>query len=121
MRKNSFFTKTKGMMSEYFIADLLNGNITDNTVVEERIKYLDWTLQKNFCVVVIIDKQFSKENTPFANTLHIHRNTLTYRIIKISEIMGVDITDSILMLHLHISFKILEHLNFDSDAQEGNR
>jgi sugar diacid utilization regulator len=260
MRKSSFFAKTKGMMYEYFIADLLNGIINDNTVVENRIKHLDWKLKRNFCVVVITDKQFDKENTPFnyirtmlertigfsrsieydgsivlifnsnretpicesdiktlkeflskynlyggishnfsnlidvrkfykqaltaiqighrikektvlyyykdftifdmfdicstqrdlkdlchpslvslieydknyktnysetlytyilngqsqtksANTLHIHRNTLNYRITKIAEIMGINLDDNTLMLHLHLSFKILEYVH----------
>lgn len=65
MQKNNFFTKTRGMMYEYFIADLLDGNITDTMVVEERIKYLEWNLKRNFCIIVISTKQFDKENTPF--------------------------------------------------------
>lgn len=66
MQKNNFFTKTRGMMYEYFIADLLSGNIADNKVVEERIKYLDWNIKRNFCVIVISTKQFDRENTPFS-------------------------------------------------------
>lgn len=65
MQKNNFFTKTRGMMYEYFIADLLNGSITDTMVVEERIKYLEWKLKRNFCVIVISTKQSDRENTPF--------------------------------------------------------
>ncbi|MBV7274342.1 helix-turn-helix domain-containing protein [Clostridium sp. PL3] len=260
MRKSSFFSKTKGMMYEYFIADLLSGSINDIKIVENRIKYLDWKLKRNFCVVVITDRQFDKDNTPFnyirtllenaigssksieydgaivlifnnnkerpicesdiktlkefllkynlcggishnfnnlidvkksykqalraieigyrinkesilyyykdftifdmfdicstqrnlkdichpalillleydkkyktnyAETLHsyvsngqsqtksasalnIHRNTLIYRITKIAQIMGIDLYDNTLMLHLHLSFKILEYMN----------
>ncbi|WP_411679116.1 PucR family transcriptional regulator [Clostridium thailandense] len=260
MRKSNFFVKTKGMMYEYFIADLLNGTINDNTVVENRLNYLDWKIKRNFCVVVITAKQFDKENTPFdyirtmlentignsksieydgsivlifnstrenpicefdiktlkefllkynlyggisnifndlihirkfynqaltaikigyiankktflyyyknftifdmldicstqrdlkdlchpslvvlleydkkyktnytetlytyisngqsqtksANALHIHRNTLNYRITKIADIIGIDLYDNTLMLHLHLSFKILEYMN----------
>ena len=261
MRKSSYFSKTRGMMYEYFIADLINGSI-NNTIVEERIKSLDWKIKKNFCVIVISDKQFAKESIPFnhirtiletilrssksieydgyivlivnnnrenplfeadikafkdfllkynlyggishtfdniihiskfykqaltaiqigyrtnkeatlyyytdyaifdmfdvcstqrdlkdlchpllislleydkkyntnyaetlyayvsngqnqtksANALHIHRNTLTYRITKIAEIIGIDLDDNTLMLHLLLSFKIQDYVNWD--------
>ena len=263
MRKSSYFSKTKGMMYEYFIADLLNGDI-NNALINERIRALDCNIKKNFCVIAICDKQFDKENMPFnhfrtileniigtsksieydgsiilivnnnrenplsesdikdlkdfllkynlyggisynfdnlihirkfyqqavtaiqigyrsnkeavlyyykdlaifdmfdifstqrdlkdlchpallslleydekyktnfadtlhayvqngqsqtksANTLHIHRNTLTYRISKIAKIMRIDLDDSTLMLHLHLSFKILDYVNWDSN------
>lgn len=48
-----------------------------------------------------------------ANTLHIHRNTLIYRLKKIEEIMGISLNDSYIILHILMSFRILEYLEMD--------
>lgn len=45
-----------------------------------------------------------------ANFLHIHRNTMIYRMNKIEEIMNVDLNDINILLHLHMSFKLLEYM-----------
>lgn len=42
-----------------------------------------------------------------ANILHVHRNTLSYRLNKITEIMNLDINDKNISFHLLLSFKIL--------------
>ena len=52
----------------------------------------------------------SKNMTESASTLDIHRNTMQYRIGKIELIMEVDLNDSNILLHLHLSLKILEFL-----------
>jgi len=52
----------------------------------------------------------SKNMTESASTLDIHRNTMQYRIGKIELIMEVDLNNSNILLHLHLSFKILEFL-----------
>lgn len=52
----------------------------------------------------------SKNMTESASTLDIHRNTMQYRIGKIELIMDVDLNNSDILLHLHLSFKILEFL-----------
>lgn len=52
----------------------------------------------------------SKNLTDSANTLNIHRNTMSYRIEKIEGIMNVNLNDSNILLNLHLSFKILEFL-----------
>lgn len=43
-----------------------------------------------------------------ARLLHMHRNSVIYRIGKISDILGVDMDDPDVRLRLLISFKILE-------------
>lgn len=45
-----------------------------------------------------------------ANALHIHRNTMSYRIKKIEELMDVDLNDTNLSFYLFMSFKILEFI-----------
>lgn len=52
----------------------------------------------------------SKNMSESASTLNIHRNTMFYRIGKIEVIMDVDLNNSDILLHLHLSFKILEFL-----------
>lgn len=42
--------------------------------------------------------------------LHLHRNSLSYRIEKIQEIMKVDLDDSDIRLHLLLTYKILDLL-----------
>lgn len=44
-----------------------------------------------------------------ASKLRIHRNTMIYRIEKIQEILNVDLNSSDTVLHLHMSFKLLEY------------
>lgn len=46
-----------------------------------------------------------------ASALHIHRNTMIYRIKKIEEITHLHLSDSDVLLHLHLSFKFLEYLD----------
>lgn len=45
-----------------------------------------------------------------ANSLHIHRNTLSYRLSKIREIIDIDLNNPELLFHIHLSFKILEFI-----------
>jgi sugar diacid utilization regulator len=56
---------------------------------------------------------FNKKHASSANALHIHRNTMIYRISKIQEIMNIDLNDSDVLLNLHFSFKVLEYLSYE--------
>ncbi|MCR4436404.1 MAG: helix-turn-helix domain-containing protein [Clostridiales bacterium] len=49
-----------------------------------------------------------------AQALHIHRNTMVYRIDKIQEIIQVDLNDSNIRLHFNISYKFLEYIDRNS-------
>lgn len=42
--------------------------------------------------------------------LHIHRNSLAYRIQKIENIMNIDLSDNNVLFYLHLSFKLLEFM-----------
>jgi hypothetical protein len=46
-----------------------------------------------------------------ANKLHIHYNSLKYRIHKLAELTNLDLTDSELLFRLHLSFIVFEYLN----------
>ena len=58
-----------------------------------------------------------------ANSLHVHRNTVNYRIQKIKEITGMDLSDNTFFQHCCISMKILEYtmvIKIDSANSEEN-
>ena len=58
-----------------------------------------------------------KNSKKAADLLHIHRNTLLYRLEKIYEIMGVDLEDGNLFIELGIAYKVMEMLA----RQDGRR
>ncbi|MCR4436913.1 MAG: helix-turn-helix domain-containing protein [Clostridiales bacterium] len=51
-----------------------------------------------------------KNHISTADCLHIHRNTLQYRIGRIEELFGIDWDNGNLLLQIHLSFKILEYI-----------
>lgn len=53
----------------------------------------------------------SQNTMETANYLHIHKNTLLYRIEKIKKITGNPLNHGDELIKLHFSFKILEYLN----------
>jgi len=82
---------------------------------------------KKFCHPVIFEliEYDKKNNTNYTESLHIylskaldtaesakalyiHYNTMRFRIEKIQTLMGIDLRDSRLLLHLHLSFMILD-------------
>lgn len=59
-------------------------------------------------------KQYIKFNQNIGKTadeMFIHRNTLTYRLNKIKDILNIDFEDSETIFHVALSIKILEYLN----------
>ena len=58
-----------------------------------------------------------KNSKKAAEMLHIHRNTLLYRLDKIYEIMGEDLEDGNLFIELGIAYKALEFMA----AREGRK
>ncbi len=53
---------------------------------------------------------FSQNTQATANYLHIHKNTLLYRIEKIKKITGNPLNHGDELIKLHFSFKILEYI-----------
>ena len=53
---------------------------------------------------------FSQNTQQTANHLHIHKNTLLYRIEKIKKITGNPLNHGDELIKLHFSFKILEYI-----------
>jgi DNA-binding PucR family transcriptional regulator len=44
-----------------------------------------------------------------AEALYIHRNTMSYRLSKIQEIIGLELDNDDLTLKLFVSYKLLEY------------
>jgi carbohydrate diacid regulator len=66
------------------------------------------------------DSGFNKVHT--ASSLHIHRNTLQYRLEKIEEITGVSIKDYRKMLYLYLGIGLIEmEIMGDKKAQKGQK
>ena len=57
---------------------------------------------------------FSQNTQQTADYLHIHKNTLLYRIEKIKKITGNPLNHGDELIKLHFSFKILEYLRQES-------
>jgi len=97
----------------YHIIDMCSngGNLKENCH-PSLLKLIEYDRQNNtkYTRSLYIYIVSSKNMTESANTLDIHRNTMQYRIGKIELIMDVDLNNSDTMLHLHLSFKILEFL-----------
>lgn len=64
MLKNKFFRNSRGLMYEYFIADLLDGKIQSHTDFDDRMKYLDLKLEENIFIAVIRSTHNVKDNSP---------------------------------------------------------
>lgn len=54
-----------------------------------------------------------RNQSKLAELMHVHRNTLRYRISKIEEIMNVDLNNADEFFSIYLSFKILEYLGED--------
>jgi len=59
------------------------------------------------------------EHAKICSILHIHRNTLNYRLQKIFSLIGADRKDPAALFHLYMSFRILDDSNMIDDGREG--
>ncbi len=48
-----------------------------------------------------------------AETLHVHPNTLNYRIKRIEEILSIDLTDSKQLLNVHLAISVYQYIKED--------
>jgi DNA-binding PucR family transcriptional regulator len=79
------------------------------SLVEYDTKY-----KTNFVQTLYAYLENDKSQTATAKVLNIHRNTISYRMRKIAEIMKVDFNDTMLALRLYLSFKILDYINLNN-------
>lgn len=61
----------------------------------------------NFVTSLYVYLNNDKNIVKSAKILHVHRNTMSYRIDKIAEVMNLDINNKDISFHLLLSFKLL--------------
>lgn len=57
LEKNDFFKANKGLMHSFFLSELLDGNISDPSLVELRLQHLNWRPTKHMYIMVLMDKR----------------------------------------------------------------
>ena len=70
------------------------------SVIRRKIGMITW----HSCNYLLTERSISST----AKIMHMHRNSVIYRLNKIQEILGLDLNDPDVRLRLLISFKILE-------------
>lgn len=74
MQKNKLVRNSKGIIYEYFIADLLNRKMPNREIMAERLKLLAWNLQPKIYVLTIRAKQYDMENVSYHDIMEcLHR------------------------------------------------
>ncbi len=91
--------------------EVLAHNISEENLVHPVIRQLEaydqaYNTEYLMTLKAYIRACYSKSGT--SETLNIHRNTLAYRLEKISEITGANLRDPATALHLMISFYYLD-------------
>ncbi|MCL2492782.1 MAG: helix-turn-helix domain-containing protein [Clostridiales bacterium] len=97
-------------------------------LMEFDIKHKSCYTQTLFSYITMAQKKLGS-----ANSLHVHRNTVNYRIQKIQEITGMDLADNNFFQDCYLSMKILEYtrdiqivndqciINYGQDLSESKR
>lgn len=70
--------------------------------------------QSNFVETLFWYLVYYKNLNHVAQHLHVHRNTLTYRLSKIEDLLGVSLDDNATCRHLHLSLLMEKSKNVDS-------
>jgi len=102
--------------SKYYIYDMID-SYTDKYKIEDmfvqKLKLLDTEEEGRYNNLNLLRYYLLSERSlsVTARLLHLHRNSVIYRLGKIENILGVDLDDPDVRLRLLISFKIMEHVN----------
>lgn len=102
--------------SEYYIYDMID-SYSEKFCMEDmfvqKLRLLENKDEGSFNNLNLLRNYLLSERnlSETARLLHMHRNSVIYRIGKISDILGVDLDDPDVRLRLLISFKILEMIN----------
>lgn len=93
-----------------------------NPIVQDIIEY-DKLNSSEFTKTLYAYLIYSKDTIRVANFLHIHRNTVFYRIEKMKELFKLDFNDGNLLQNIFLSLKIMEMngtLGMETANQEEN-
>lgn len=99
--------------SKYYLEDMLEHYADTMPLEDTYTHYLDRLMDDNNSVCSNIKLLYyflcSERNISLtAKHVHMHRNSVIYRIQKIQDILALDLDDPDVRLRLMISFKILE-------------
>lgn len=99
--------------SEYYIYDMIESYSEKYSLEDmfvQKLRLLENKDEGSFNNLNLLRNYLLSERnlSVTARLLHMHRNSVIYRIGKISDILGVDMDDPDVRLRLLISFKILE-------------
>lgn len=97
-------------MSIVFVLEALLRTERPESLVDPRVRKLVKYDQENgteYVKTLFAYLQYAKKISSTCEKMHIHRNTLDYRLKKISEIAGIDWNDGDLHFRLYLSLKAL--------------
>lgn len=140
LQEAAFAADRMADLQSQIVADTKTGNTSNTTAAQTLLGFdlcaLTFALEeirKNMPVSLIhpailkLAEYDRQHNTAFTETLHmylkkersqsktaaalnLHRNTLTYRLQRIRELLDADLEDDDIRLHLLLSFRFLPHL-----------
>lgn len=109
---------------DYFIYHMieLSGHNTDLAAfcIPEVIRLLSYCTQKNEYELLDTLKVYIKcggNRSQISREMYIHLNTVKYRLKRIQEIMGIDLTNNENVLKIMLSLKTIEYKNATSKLQ----
>jgi len=108
-----------GDLGLYRLLLSIQGNSEVRTFYHETLgKLLEYDRKNNSELVKTLDVFFTSRGSPTeaAERLHLHRNTLLYRLHRIREISGLDLDDPEIRLSLHLALRIGQSLSASRGA-----
>ena len=108
--------KTSFLYSRFYLEDMLQNYAQEVPLEDVYIRYLDRLMDDNSSTCSNIKLLYyylcSERNISLtAKNVHMHRNSVIYRIQKIQDILALNLDDPDIRLRLMVSFKVLEMLN----------
>lgn len=108
--------QTAYLYSKFYLDDILRHYSEEIPISDVYIRYLDRLMDDNnsSCsnIKLLYHYLCAERNiTLTAKNVHMHRNSVIYRIHKIQDLLSLNLDDSDVRLHLMLSLKILELLH----------
>ena len=96
---------------QYVIRNGINSDDLDLFIPSGLKKLMDYDQHNNsdFCKTLYVYLENNQNITETVNQLFLHRSTCKYRIQRIREITGIDLSDPKITLYLHIILTVLIH------------
>lgn len=115
--KNKYPDQTAYLYSKLYLDDMLRHYSEEIPLSDVYIRYLDRLMDdsnSSSCSNIKLLYYYlcaERNITLTAKNVHMHRNSVIYRIQKIQDLLSLNLDDPDVRLHLMVSLKILELLN----------